>query len=222
MRRPGRRPNLLAREDVLPHPRQARSEEKRARLKAAGLALFAERGYERTSIEDIASRANVAVGSVYQHFRSKRQLLLALMDELVRNIESLQLRLPSSDARAGLRHLLSRAASTDLRYAGAYRAWQEAVLSDAALARTQRAVHAWTTKRVAAAFTLLQRRPGARPRVDVEALARMMDSVFWGIIGQLGELSTSERQRTIDAATHLIYHALFLDRAMPRAATRDV
>jgi hypothetical protein len=135
----------------------------------------------------------------------------------VQNIESLQLQLNTSDARAGLRHLLSRAASTDLRYAGAYRAWQEAVLSDAALARKQRAVHAWTTKRVAAAFTLLQRRPGARPGVDVVAIARVMDSVFWGIIGKLGELSRSERDRTIDAATHLIYHALFLDRATPRA-----
>jgi hypothetical protein len=113
--------------------------------------------------------------------------------------------------RAGLRRLLGRAASTDLHYAGAYRAWQEAVMADTDLAVRQRAIQAWTTSRVATAFSLLSQRPGARPGIDVEALARVMDDVFWGLLGQLGRLSRKERDRAIDAATHLVYHALFLD-----------
>jgi hypothetical protein len=47
--------------------------------------------------------------------------------------------------------------------------------------------------------------------VDVDALARVMDGVFWGLIAQLGRLSRKERDRAIDAATHLVYHALFAD-----------
>ena len=58
-RRPGRRnrssgyagvsvrPNLLADEDLPPWPRQKRSLEKRARLKAAGLALFGEKAFHK-------------------------------------------------------------------------------------------------------------------------------------------------------------------------------
>src|SRR5580658_9211139 len=137
------RPNLLAGEDLPAAPQQKRSLEKRARLKAAGMALFGEKGYESTSVNEIARRAKLAVGTFYQHFRSKRQLLLALMDELLEKLSRLDFRPRAvSDVRAIVHELLSRAFSHDLRYLGAYRAWQEAVLSDPALARKQSQMHA--------------------------------------------------------------------------------
>jgi AcrR family transcriptional regulator len=206
------RPNLLAGEDFRPEPHQKRSIEKRARLKAAGLALFGEKGFEATSIEEIALRANLSVGGFYQHFRSKRQMLLALMDELLEKLSQLDLRPRSSaDPRAGLRSFLSRAFATDLQSLGVYRAWQEAALSDAELARGQEQIHAWTTARVTAAFTLLQQLAGARSPVDISGLAQVMDSFFWSLLAQAAHLSEPELNRRIDAATHLIYHALFAD-----------
>lgn len=205
-------PNLLAGEDALAEPRQKRSQAKRARLKLAALALFGEKGYEGTSIADIVSRANIALGSFYQHYRSKRQLLLALMDELLEHLSKLQLRPEATtDIRPGLRELLSRAFSTDLRYLGVYRAWQEAALSDSELAAKQREVHTWTTARVLAVFNLLQQLPGARSGVEVSALARVMDSFFWNLLAQAPGLSKTELNQWVDAATHLIDHALFRD-----------
>jgi AcrR family transcriptional regulator len=207
------RPNLLAGEDLPADPRQKRSLEKRARLKAAGLALFGENGFERTSIDDIARRAKLAVGGFYQHFRSKRQLLLVLMDELLDKLSRLNLRPQAmANPRTGLRELLSRAFSHDLHYLGAYRAWQEAVLSDPGLARKQRAIHAWTTTRVMTVFQLLHQLPGARRKVDIAGLAISMDSFFWSLLAQAVRLPKAELNRQIDSATHLIYHALFIDR----------
>jgi AcrR family transcriptional regulator len=206
------RPNLLAGEDLPSEPRQKRSLEKRARLKAAGLLLFGEKGYESTSIDQIARRAKLAVGSFYQHFRSKRQLLLALMHELLEKLSQLDFRpRASTDVRAVIHELLSRAFSHDLRYLGAYRAWQEAVLSDPDLARKQQEIHAWTTARVTSVFQRLQQLPGARPGVDVPGLARVMDSFFWSLLGQAVRMPKVELHRQIDSATHLIYHALFTD-----------
>ena len=206
------RPNLLAGEDLPPEPRQKRSLDKRARLKAAGLLLFGEKGYENTSIEGIARRAKLAVGGFYQHFRSKRQLLLALMDELLEKLSELDFRPEAvTDVRAGIRQLLSRAFSHDLKYLGAYRAWQEAALSDPDLARKQEQIHSWTTIRAMTLFQLLQRLPGARPGVDVPGLARVMDSFFWSLLAQAGRFSKVELNQRIDSATHLIYHALFTD-----------
>jgi AcrR family transcriptional regulator len=206
------RPNLLAGEDLPPEPRQKRSLDKRARLKAAGLLLFGEKGYENTSIEGIARRAKLAVGGFYQHFRSKRQLLLALMDELLEKLSELDFRPEAvTDVRAGIRQLLSRAFSHDLKYLGAYRAWQEAALSDPDLARKQEQIHSWTTTRAMTLFQLLQRLPGARPGVDVPGLARVMDSFFWSLLAQAGRFSKVELNQRIDSATHLIYHALFTD-----------
>jgi AcrR family transcriptional regulator len=125
---------------------QKRSLEKLARLKSAGLALYGEKGYENSSIDEISRRAKLAVGTFYQHFRSKRQLLLALMDELLEKLSLLDFRAAAmTDVRTGIRELMSRAFSHDLRYLGAYRAWQEAVLSDPDLAKKQAEIHSWTT-----------------------------------------------------------------------------
>ena len=209
-----RRPRLLAKEDLPPDPRQKRSRQKRAGLKAAGLAVFARKGFERASIDDIARQAKLAVGGFYQHFRSKRQLLLVLMDELLEKLSRLDLQPQAlADPRQGLRRLLARAFSHDLRYLGAYRAWREAVLSDPDLARKQRRIHAWTTARVTAVFQFLAQIPGARKGVDIPALARAMDAFFWSLLAQAARLRKAELNRSIDAATHLIYHALFGDRS---------
>jgi hypothetical protein len=94
---------------------------------------------------------------------------------------------------------------------GAYRAWQEAALSDPDLARKQEQIHSWTTTRAMTLFQLLQQLPGARPGVDVPGLARVMDSFFWSLLAQAGRFSKVELNQRIDSATHLIYHALFTD-----------
>jgi AcrR family transcriptional regulator len=208
------RPDLLAHEDLPSPPHQKRSLEKRARLKAAGRVLFGSKGYERASVEEIAERAGLAVGTFYQHYRSKRQLLLSLMNELLEKLSQLNLR-PAADcdARAGLHHLLSHAFATDLQYLGVYRAWQEAVLFDPDLARKQTDIQAWTTARVEALFRLLTERPGARQGVDIPSLARMMDSFFWNLLPQAMHMSKVELDRSIESSAHLLYHALFTDLA---------
>lgn len=214
-----RRPNLLKREQLRPEPRQKRSQEKRRRLKEAALHIFRSRGFERTSIEQIAKRANLATGSFYQHYGSKRQLLLALMDELLAAMGQLSLR-PNytGDVRASLRDLLARGFSNDLRYLGAYRAWEEALLSDPQMAHSQMKIRAWTTSRVAALLTTLQQWPGARPDVDLPVLARVVDTLFWSLLAQAVFLTRVELNAWIDAATHLIYHALFFDASKDDAA----
>jgi len=206
------RPNLLAGENLPAAPLQKRSLEKRGRLKTAGLALFGENGYEKTSVGQIARRAKLAVGTFYQHFRSKRQLLLALMDELLEKLSQLNFQpQAATHLRAAIRELLSRAFSHDLRYLGAYRAWQEAALSDPSLLKKQREIHSWTTGRVLRVFQFLQTLPGARRQVDIPGLARAMDALFWSLLAQAGQLPKAELNQSVDSATHLIYHAMFTD-----------
>ena len=206
------RPQLLAGEDLPRPPSQKRSIDKRERLKTAALAVFGEKGFERASIEEIASRANLAVGGFYQHYRSKRQLLLALMDELLEKLSRLELRPKASpDAQVALRDLLAAAFSHDLSYLGAYRAWQEAALSDPSLAGKQSEIHIWTTARIRRIFEMLHQMPNARQGVDIVTLARVMDSFFWGLLGQAGQMKKAELNRWIDMSAHLIYHAIVAD-----------
>ena len=47
------------------------------RLERAALDLFAERGYERTTVAQIAERAGLTERSFYRHFPDKREVLFA-------------------------------------------------------------------------------------------------------------------------------------------------
>ena len=208
------RPLLLATEDLPPAPLQKRSRAKRARMITAALALFGSEGYEATSVDQIAVRAGVAVGTFYQHFRSKRQLLLVLMDELLEGLSRLELRPErASDIRAGLRSVLKNAFATELTYASAYRAWQEAVLLDSSLVPHERRIEDWTRARVAAVFEVLLQLPGARRDVNVPVLARLMDRFFWDLLGQALWLPAAELNAILESTTDLLYHALFKDSA---------
>jgi AcrR family transcriptional regulator len=208
------RPNLLSGEDLPSKPRQKRSIAKQARLKTAALALFGEQGYEKSSIEQIARRAKLATGTFYQHFRSKRQLLLVLMDDLLGKLAQVSLRPESgTNVRAAISEMLTQAFAHDLHYLGAYRAWKEAALSDPELANKEAEIHTWTIGRVMGVLQLLQQLPGARAGLDLAGMARVLDGLFWSLLTQAVEMPKAELSRWVDSASHLIYHGMFADPA---------
>ena len=59
---------------------QPRGRATRARLIAAAEELFLRLGYDGTSMQDVARRAGISVGTLYHHFADKRALLLELID----------------------------------------------------------------------------------------------------------------------------------------------
>jgi AcrR family transcriptional regulator len=61
-------------------PKRERGKQRVAALMDAGAELFAEKGYEATTMTEIASRAGAAIGSLYQFFPSKEALAEALFD----------------------------------------------------------------------------------------------------------------------------------------------
>ena len=54
--------------------------ERRQQLIEVARALFAERGYDATSIEEIAQRANVSKPVVYEHFGGKEGMYAVVVD----------------------------------------------------------------------------------------------------------------------------------------------
>src|SRR5678816_1173716 len=53
---------------------------RRAQLVDVGRAVFAKRGYEATSVEEIADRAKVSKPIVYEHFGGKEGLYAVIVD----------------------------------------------------------------------------------------------------------------------------------------------
>lgn len=65
-----------------PNKNVARGEATRAQLIAIATRMFAERGYEDTSIEAVLRVAGVSRGSLYHHFASKEALFEAVAEDV--------------------------------------------------------------------------------------------------------------------------------------------
>jgi len=61
--------------------KQIQSEQTKKRLADEARALFAQKGYKATSIEDIVEATGSSKGNIYYHFKSKEGLFLHLFDE---------------------------------------------------------------------------------------------------------------------------------------------
>ncbi|MFQ5699175.1 MAG: TetR/AcrR family transcriptional regulator [Myxococcota bacterium] len=64
--------------------RSPRSERKRQRILESAGHCFAQRGFAKTTVEEIAAGAGVSKGLVYTYFRGKEALLDAVLEETLR------------------------------------------------------------------------------------------------------------------------------------------
>jgi AcrR family transcriptional regulator len=62
------------------------SEATRAKLLRVGRDLFARRGYSDVSTEEIVRRAGVTRGALYHHFRDKRDLFAAVVEQIEQEV----------------------------------------------------------------------------------------------------------------------------------------
>lgn len=63
---------------------QQRKEETRARILEAAYRVFARRGYEAATVDEITAECGIAKGALYSHFASKEELFRTIMMKQVR------------------------------------------------------------------------------------------------------------------------------------------
>lgn len=68
---------------------QRRRGDTRQRIQDVALGLFAEQGYEKTSLREIAERLDVTKAALYYHFKTKEEILVSIFEDLTRPIEDL-------------------------------------------------------------------------------------------------------------------------------------
>src|SRR5215207_9871713 len=60
----------------------AKGEDTRNRIYDAALALFRERGFDATTMRDVAAAADMSLGAAYHYFPSKDSIVLAYYDRV--------------------------------------------------------------------------------------------------------------------------------------------
>src|SRR5216683_1361052 len=85
----GSRRQLAGDEETgLPLPGAVRNDT-RSRIQAVALELFAEQGYEKTSLREIAERLSVTKAALYYHFKSKEDIVSSLLGDYFGEIDAL-------------------------------------------------------------------------------------------------------------------------------------
>lgn len=58
-------------------------ESAKGKLLAKAAKLFREKGYERTTVRDLAAAVGIQSGSIFHHFKTKEDILKAVMEEVI-------------------------------------------------------------------------------------------------------------------------------------------
>ena len=70
-------------------PEPADGASTRARIQQVALELFSERGYEATSLREIAERLGVTKAALYYHFRTKEDIVQSLFEDQLAELDAL-------------------------------------------------------------------------------------------------------------------------------------
>jgi TetR/AcrR family transcriptional repressor of mexJK operon len=196
-------------------PKQARSKQTKEKIIQAAIELIQQRGYEKTTSNDIAAAAGVSVGSFYTYFTDKRQLLLEIFDRLAdefsKNIfETIgPEHLFDSDVRANIRHSLANALDDKGIYLGIQRAIQEMVMKDAEFAERRRVIMQRSISKIRELISLAKK-AGLTWDVDPDSAAFIVHRVVFNLSQDyISGFCGFEKEKAIDALSDMIHRYLF-------------
>jgi len=82
-------------------------EERRKELIDIAERLFSEKGYEQTAVSDIVREAEVAQGTFYYYFKSKEEILDAIVEDLVEEMIALVEKIVSEEGLSAVKKMLT-------------------------------------------------------------------------------------------------------------------
>jgi AcrR family transcriptional regulator len=174
--------------------------ERREQLVAVGRSLFAEKGFEATSIEEIAGRAGVSKPVVYEHFGGKEGLYAVVVD---REMGDLLDRLTQALAAAHPRVLVERAALALLTYIEEETDGFRILVRDSPIAGTGGTFSSLLNDVASQVEHILGREFAAR-KLDTK-LAPMYAQMLVGMVAVTGTWWLEERKpKREDVAAHLV------------------
>lgn len=107
----------------------------------AARSEFRERGYQRTSMNDVAARAGVSQGTVYQYFRDRSDLVVAIIQEGLRQLFTrTDARWRPAEGTAGLERILTNYATGFAQAPDVVRVWEEVSHIDEDMAALRRSL----------------------------------------------------------------------------------
>ncbi|MBW1595807.1 TetR/AcrR family transcriptional regulator [Streptomyces sp. JJ38] len=180
--------------------RRMTGKERREQLLDIGRRLFAERGFEATSVEEIAAKAGVSKPVVYEHFGGKEGLYAVVVDREMRQLLDM---VTSALTGGHPRELLEQAAFALLDYIDTYTDGFRILVRDSPVASTTGTFASLISDIATQVEDILGREFSARG-FD-EKLAPLYAQALVGMVALTGQWWLNARKpKKADVAAHLV------------------
>ena len=207
-------------------PKQARSKQTKEKIVQAAIRLFEERGYDKTTSNDIAAEAGVSVGSFYVYFTDKRQLLLSIFnrvaDELYKNVfDNLQPEhLFDSELAPRINQAVAKSIYDKEKRAGLHRVIWEMVLRDPEFAMVHKRVMKRGADRIRELISLAKK-AGLTWDIDLDGAAFIVQRVVFDLSQDyVAGCIEFDEQKAISALSEMIRRYIFKPRSEVRSEDR--
>ena len=199
--------------------RERQKQDREARILRVAAQLFAAKGYAGTSLQQIAERAHLAVGTIYNYFPSKPEIILAVVEgDTAAGLRAGEqvLKRPPSDPVKAVQVLLEKVIAPFAAHDRAL--WRElvgAALSDRVIGGGFFASDVRVIALLAALLRELQARGDVRADLDADRAAVALYGVFfaWFMAYLASDALTLDTVRAeLRTGVRLVMHGL-LERA---------
>lgn len=187
--------------------------ERRAQLIDVGRSVFAERGFEATSVEEIADRAKVSKPVLYDHFGGKQGLYAVIID---REVEQVVSRITEAIVAGTPRERAEKAVLTFLSYVEEHPDGFAVLCHDAPMTTLGRggvsSMLNTIADRVGEVFTASFKASGYNPKY-----APIYAHALVGMVTFVGQWWTDDRRPSVeDVSSHLVALAWMGLRHLPQ------
>jgi AcrR family transcriptional regulator len=183
---------------------------RRALIDEAATRVFAERGYEAATMQDIAHSAGVVASVLYDHYRSKRELYVALLEQHGEALMKRTIRAPSStDGRIELHGQIDDFFAEVEAEPFVWRMLLRDPFGDAEIAATHGRVQAKATAEIAAVLAAREGDERGGPADPTTIMvAEMVKSSLNGLVSWWWDHPEVSREEVVNTATAVIWDGL--------------
>lgn len=160
--------------------KQLSPSDRREIIVATTLQLVAENGIQGTTIERIAAEVGMSQGGIYRHFRSRTEILLAVVDRIFEQIFALYEAEPGRDPLEQLRDIARR--HTNLmsdEHLSFARPWLEFIAAAPRVGLRQAVADKQRTAMVAIAEIVDRGKQGGSIRADLDSRQLAWEILSW-------------------------------------------
>ena len=186
---------------------------RRNQILDAATRVFAEKGFHRATIKDIARFAGIADGTIYTYFSSKTDVLLSILNRLNESTEREQQLTPSSeqDLRSFFTAYLRRRMALLWPNAEVFQAVLPEMLANAELRELYYEQVLAPTFKIAEQYFEVQSQRGQIRKIDISLTVRAIAGMLFGLLTTqlLGDEVIAERWEELpEVLTTLLFDGL--------------